>query len=120
MQLDRPLCVGVCGVKNSARVHDAGVQLFQDFPPQRVAMALPIVHFAAWEFPYPARCVPASRRAMRNRPFSSMTAATTTTRSATRSFSGLCGYAEQSGAMGQIRHLGFLAVQSVAPKSISA
>jgi hypothetical protein len=32
----------------------------------------------------------------------------------------LCGYAEQKDDIGQIRHFGFLAVHSVAPKSMSA
>ena len=36
------------------------------------------------------------------------------------SFSGLWGYAAHSDAIGQIRHFGFRAVHSVAPKSISA
>jgi hypothetical protein len=56
---------------------------------------------------YPARCVPVSRRAMRNRPCSRRPPPRPQSDQTRVSFSGLCGYAEQSGAMGTDQAFGF-------------
>ena len=113
------LGIGVRGREHESTNLDIRVQLLADFAPEGVGVRLVFIDLSAGELPQSLQ-VDALLSLRNQKAAVAFDDGGADDQAVHEDLSGLKGNERQLLVMGQIRHLGFLATQTIAPKSISA